>query len=158
MPVNGVLPSDMPKYQAIGFILDTDPESYAVFKDYAFAMASFTVAHFLGVYANIPYQTVSDLTILKYYSMLVIKRRILPQRNFYSEKIGKHFSDLSQNIPMVIPEEAKYYRKAGGYEPIPLDPNARTVMPDTYKIGLQMRQIPYNKAIEALDNMNNSNE
>ena len=154
MPYEGTLPEDMAKYQAVGYILDADPESYAVFKEYAFAMASFSFQHFLGVLANIPYQSQNDLTTMMYYSLLVTKEKMFPQRNFYSEKIGKHFSDLSQNIPMVIPEEAKYYKKAGGYKPIPVDPNARTVMPDTYKIGLQMRQIPYDKAIEALDKSN----
>jgi multimeric flavodoxin WrbA len=154
MPKNGVLPENMHKYQAVGYVLDTDPESYAIFKDYAFAMASFSFQHFLGILANIPNQSQDDLTTMKYYSLLVTEEEMLPQRNFYSEKIGKHFADLSRNIPTVIPEEAKYYRKSGAYDPISVDPNARTVMPDTYRIGQQMRQIPYNKAIEALDKMN----
>lgn len=156
MPAKGVLPSEMEKYQAIGFVLDTDSENYEVFKDYCFALTSFGCTHYLGILANIPYQSANDLETMKYYSMLVIKDKMFPQRNFYSEKIGKHFSDLTQHIPDVIPKEAEYYRKAGGYEPIPLDPNSQAIGPETFQIRLQMRQIPYTKTIEALDNMNRS--
>lgn len=153
MPANGVLPSDMKKYQAVGYILDTDPESYAIFKEYVFAMASFSNQHFLGVLADIPNQPQNYKTIMNY-SLLITKEKMLPQRNFYSAKIGNHFSDLSQNIPSVIPEEVKYYKKAGGYEPVPLDTNAKTTTVDTYKFGQQMRQIPYDNVIKALDNAN----
>lgn len=158
MPSDGILPENMEKYQAVGYIIDADPESYAVFKEYMFAMASFSFQHFLGVFTNIPSQSKNDFVTMMYYSLLIEAEKTLPQRNFYSEKIGKHFSDLSQNIPSVIPEEAKYYRKAGGYTSIPVDMNAHTVMPDTYKIGNEMRQIPYNKVIEALDKNNNIKE
>ena len=151
MPVNGRMPSEMEKFQAVGFVLDTDPTSYSQFREYQFSLASFGFSHFLGVLANMPFQSQNDLLTFEKYSMLVTRERMLPQRNFWTEKVGKHFSDLSQNIPNVIPEEAKYYKKAGGYDPIPLDHNAKTVMPETAKIGAEMRQIPYDKVIEALD-------
>ncbi len=151
MPVDGKLPCEHETFPAVGYVLDADGESYAAFKEYAFACASFGFSHFLGILADIPTQGAGDFDIMTKYALLVTKEKMNPQRNFYTEKVGKHFSDLSQNIPMVIPEEAKYYRKAGGYEPIPVDSNARTIMPDTYSIGVKMRQVPFDKVMEALD-------
>lgn len=151
MPVNGRMPSEMEKFQSVGYILDTDPESYAQFREYQFSIASFGFSHFLGVYANISELCEKDLDIMFNYSILLMNERMLPQRNFWSEKVGHHFSDLSQNIPNVIPEEAKYYKRAGGYDPVPMDSNAHTVTAETANFGAQMRQIPYNKVIEQLD-------
>lgn len=151
MPVDGKLPSEMEKFQAVGYVLDADAESYTAYKAYQFSLASFGFAHFIGALALIPPMTQADLYIMANYSLLVTKEKMLPQRNFWTEKVGKHFSDLSQNIPLVIPEEAKYYKRAGGYDPIPLDPNAKTTMPETAKIGAKMRLTPYDKKIEALD-------
>ena len=158
MPVNGRTPSEMERFQAIGYVLDTDPVSYTQFKEYQFSLASFNSAHFLGVLAQLPFIGKNDIHIFERYSMLLIKERMLPQRNFYSEKIGKHFSDLSKNIPMVIPEEVKYYKKAGGYDEIPMDTNAKTIMPDTVGISAKMRQIPYDKVIETLDRKYGNNK
>ena len=158
MPVNGRMPSEMDKFQAVGFVLDTDPVSYAQFKEYQFSLASFGFTHFLGVLAQLPFIGQNDLDTFEKYSMLITNERTLPQRNFWTEKVGKHFSDLSKNIPSVIPEEAKYYKRAGGYDEIPLDHNANTIMADTAKIGAEMRLIPYEKTIEALDRKYGNNK
>lgn len=158
MPVNGRMPSEMDKFQAVGFVLDTDPVSYAQFKEYQFSLASFGFTHFLGVLAQLPFIGQNDLDTFEKYSMLITNERTLPQRNFWTEKVGKHFSDLSKNIPSVIPEEAKYYKRAGGYDEIPLDHNAKTIMADTAKIGAEMRLIPYEKTIEALDRKYGNNK
>lgn len=153
MPKKGELPSEREKFQAVGYILDTEPESYAMFREWALSIASFSLRHFLGVIADIPSQQKNSLSTMGYYSLLTTQEKMMPQRNFYSSAIGQHFAMLSQNIPMVIPEEAKYYKKSGAYEPVPLEPNARTVMPETAKIGQQMRLVPYDKVIEELDKM-----
>lgn len=157
MPVDGKLPSEMEKFRAIGYILDGDAESCLAFKEYAFCLASFGFQHFLGILSPNSSRLSIDFLTFANYSLLVEKERMIPQRNFWTEKVGRHFSDLSRNIPNVIPEEGKYYKKAGGYNPIPVDTNAGAITPASFKIGVQMRQIPYDKAIEAL-NKNNTKE
>lgn len=152
MPVNGTLPSEMERFQSVGYILDADAESYAQYKDYQFALASFEFIHFLGVYSNVP-GTIGpkDLELMYNYSLLLMNERMLPQRNFWTEKVGRHFSDLSQNIPNILPDEVKYYKRAGGYEPVPVELSAHTITPETVNIGAKMRLTPYDKVIEALD-------
>ena len=152
MPLNGKTPDEVDNFKAVGFILDANELDYQIFKNYEFGLETFNMAHFLGVLADIPYIKEGDPLVMAYLSLLLTEEKTIPQRNFYGDKIGSHFSALSQNIPSVIPDEANYYRRIGAYEPVPLDPNARTIMPDTYKIGIQMRQVPYNKIIETLDN------
>lgn len=153
MPKNGVFPT---KYKSVGFILDimSDIESCMTFREYQYGFCSFGLRHFLGVYAELPSVKRIDLDIMGLFSLYAAEYGVIPQRNFYSEKVGKHFSDLSQNIPTVIPEEAKYYKKMGGYEPIPVDPHAKTIMPETMNIGIEARKIPYDMAIKAIDDAN----
>lgn len=154
MPVDGKLPSEMEKFRAVGYVLEGDIDSCMAFKDYAFCLASFGFQHFLGVLTpNVSHTCINTLTFANY-SLLIEKERMIPQRNFWTEKVGHHFSDLSRNIPNVIPEEAKYYRKAGGYNPVTVDTSAATITPETFGIGVKMRQIPYDKAIEALKKNN----
>ncbi|MBR0542573.1 MAG: flavodoxin family protein [Clostridia bacterium] len=165
MPANGRLPEEMEKFQAIGYVLDAgikigstqpyiDVESYSAYKSYQFALASFNFEHFLGALALVPPMSNNDLYIMAKYSLLVTREKMLPQRNFWTEKIGKHFSDLSQHIPTVLPEEAKYYKRAGGYNPVPLNTEAKTVTLETAKISAMMRQTPYDKLIQELDKRN----
>lgn len=152
MPVGGKLPSEMTNFRAVGYVLDGDAESCLAFKDYAFCLASFGFQHFLGVITpKAIFNSCADIFTFANYSLLVENERMIPQRNFWTEKVGHHFSDLSKNIPSIIPEEAKYYKKAGGYNPVPVDKNAATITPETFSIGVKMRKIPYDKAIKALN-------
>lgn len=153
---NGVTPDEMDKYQAVGYIVDVDnADSYGVYKEYNLSLMSFGFRHFLGVYADskVPNMSEAELKIMYAQSMLFLDEGMLPQRNFWSEKVGRHFADLSRSIPFVIPREGEFYRKAGAYNPIVPDANAKTVEPDTVKIGRTMRKIPYQKTMEQLDKL-----
>lgn len=151
MPNDGVIPKELKKFRSQGYIVDCeDPQSYFALNEYNFGLVSFSVEHYLGVCADgmTDSPTVEEMGI---YSLMLYEYALLPQRNFYSEKIGKHFSDLSQSIAPIIPDEGKYYKKCGAYDPVPIEENARPAMPETYKMGAQMRLTPYNKVIESLD-------
>ena len=151
MPNDGVLPKDLKRFRAEGFILDcADGVDYHTFTDYRFGLVSFGVEHFLGVCAD-GIKTAPTIEELGVYSLMLYEYGLLPQRNFYSEKIGKHFADLSQSIAAIIPEENKYYKKCGAFAPVPVEESARPGTPETYKMGAKMRLIPYDKVIGSLE-------
>ena len=158
MPANGRLPDEMDKFQAVGYILDADATSLEAYRSYQFALSSFNFEHFIGALALVPPLSQADLYIMGEYSLLVTKEKMLPQRNFWTEKIGKHFSDLSRHVPSVLPEEAKFYRRAGGYDPVPLNTEAKTVTLETVNLSAKMKQIPFEKTIEALDRKYGNNQ
>lgn len=157
MPAGAKMPTEMDKFRAVGYILDADADSYAIFKEYAFCLSSFGFEHFLGILAQKDgigqAGTWNNLVSFAHYSLLVVRERMLPQRNFWTEKVGRHFADLSRNIPSVIPMEAEYYRKAGGYDDVPVDHNAGTIMPSNFNLAVKMRQVPYDATIKALNGL-----
>ncbi|MBP5493079.1 MAG: flavodoxin family protein [Clostridiales bacterium] len=151
MPNDGKLPWELENYIAEGCILDcADAESYCTIKSYHMVINTFGIVHDLGVYAEgiTPSSRLDEMGV---YSLMVKEFDLLPQRNFYSAAVGAHFADLSKSIPGVIPDEGKYYKKAGAFDEVPVEENAHVVMPETYKLAAKMRLTPYNKVIESLD-------
>lgn len=138
---NGLAPIKQKNPKAIGYLVtNMEDASKSQFKEWCVGDCSYAKNYFLGV----EHADEESLNKMINYAKILFAENVMSQINCYSEKNGRYFADLAQNIPTILVEEKKYFDSVGAYEPIQPDPHSRpTTDVKEYKQSAHGRTTPY---------------
>lgn len=145
---NGLAPIKEHKPKAFGYLVtNMEDASKSQFKEWCVGDCAYAKNYFIGV-EHADEESLKKMIDL---AKIMLTENVLPPINCYSEKNGRYFADLAQNIPTILVEEKKYFESVGAYEPIQPDPHSRpTTDAKAYKQSAHGRTTPYRMFAGAL--------